>query len=113
MNDQVFHQNGDTAFSSTDREQQVHHSNDHVVRSEDKDSTFVWLLQNHPQAMFLLPPVRREIVFLTEQGDEKLYQMGEVLQGRGLNSGFSCDGSGAHVNRRDDRGREGGTKRNS
>src|SRR5438876_1763299 len=60
-NDEVFKDNYEPSFGSTDCKQQVYHPNDFVRTAQDEDSPSAWLFQNQPKTTHLVVVVRPKI----------------------------------------------------
>lgn len=81
MNDQVFHDNDESALGSTDGEEEIDHGHDGVVGAQHENPTPVGLFENEPESMLLLPWIWREVFLLIEQGLEQLDELGHVFEG--------------------------------
>src|SRR5260370_41487113 len=81
-NDEIFKENHEPPFSSTDCKQQVYHPNDFVRTAQNEDSPAARLFQNQPKTTHLVVVVRPKIRLLPQKLHKQLRQQRKILDGR-------------------------------
>ena len=84
--DDIFHEDDEAAGGGADGEEEVHHADNLVVRANDEDAAAIGFFENKAEAAFLFGLVRFEVLFFGKQLGEKLYQLGQVFDGGGLDA---------------------------
>src|SRR4051812_42668654 len=89
VDDEVFQENNEPALRGADGEEKVDHAHDRAVAAEDENPAAIWFLENEAQTLELFLFVRPEILFLAEKLAEKIRQLVQIFENRGLDNDFA------------------------
>src|ERR1700737_1455180 len=98
-NDEIFKENHEPPFSSTDGKQQIYHPNDFVRTAQNEDSPPARLFQNQPKTTHLVVVVRPKIRFLPKKLHEQLCKQRKILDGSRLDAHQFMHRSNNHYKR--------------
>jgi hypothetical protein len=70
---------------SADRDEQVDHSDDPRIISQNENTAPAGLFQNQPETTHLLVPIRDEISLMGKEVEEKIRQLGQIVDSRRFN----------------------------
>jgi hypothetical protein len=89
VHDQVFEQQNEAAFRRADGEQQIDHPYDRPVPSQNENAAAIRFFKDQAKALELFLFVGTEVLFLTEKLAEKIGQLVQNFENRGLNDDFA------------------------